>query len=245
MPKTERIAIARICYGGFHHAAVGDWLARTSHVIVSNFSGLESFWVDRHNVCTARNLAVETARERECDYLLMVDADSCPDCMSQAPPFFDTSINHAMRLGQPCIISAPCVRADGSVCIYQEIEDDDGRHLIHVSPEAAARETGIQIVPAASLALCLIDMRCFYEAPRPFFRFYYTDKTESEIASGEEWFTMNCTERGIPVFCNWDSWCGHAKVKVLGKPPSPVAREATPQERRLWTPHQETNLPPA
>jgi hypothetical protein len=236
-----KIAIARICYGGFHHAAVGDWLARTCHVIVQAGFGLESFWVDRHGVCVARNLAVETAKERQCSHLVMVDGDMAPDCMSGAPPFWDTSIAKARSHGGPCVISAPCVRADGSVCIYQEIEDDDGKHLIHMNSAVAAAETGIKEVPAASLALCLIDMRCFDESPRPYFRFGYTDDTESEVAWGEEAFTANCTERGIPVFCNWDAWCGHSKSHVLGKPKPSVARSP------LWTPggHDADNRSPS
>jgi hypothetical protein len=230
MPTTK-IAIARICYGGFHHAAVGDWLARTCHIIVKSGFGLESFWVDRHNVCVARNLAVETARERGCDYLLSCDSDMAPDCMSGAPPFWDTSIAKAQAMEVPCVISAPSLRADGSVCIFHEIEDDDGTHLMLMGPDVAATESGIQEVPAASLALSLIDMRCFDNVKKPYFRFGYTDDSESEIAWGEESFTVKVREAGLPVFANWDCWCGHSKARVLGKPPKP-----TQVGSRLWTP---------
>ena len=233
--SKPRIAIARIAYGGFHHAAVGDFLARTCHMIArdSRFGGLESFYVDRHGVCTARNLAVETARERECDFLVMVDADMLPDCVPGAAHFWDTSIAHAMSVDRPCVISAPCCKADGTVCIYQEIEDDDGKHLIHVGEDVAAASTGIEEVPAASLALSLIDMRCFDALSRPYFRFGFTDDSESEMAWGEEVFTANCTENGIPVFCNWDAWCGHFKGRVVGKP---VARPLSTMNDEVWVP---------
>lgn len=233
MPKP-RIAIARICYGGFHHAAVGDWLARTCHMIARDirFNGLESFWVDRHSVCVARNLAVETARERDCDFLVMVDADMVPDVNPEVAHFWDSSIAHMLcQQDAPCVVSAPCVRADGSVCIYQEVEDDDGVHLMYITPDVAAASSGIEVVPAASLALSLIDMRCFDALKPPYFRFGYTDETESEVAWGEESFTANCTEAGIPVFCNWDCWAGHSKASVFGKP---QASEVTSSE--LWVP---------
>lgn len=229
-----RVAIARICYGAFHHAAVGDWLARTCHVIVScgQFSGLESFWVNKHNVCVARNFAVEIAKDRHCDYLLMVDADSVPDVIPDAPPFWDTSIAHALAAG-PCVVAAPIERGDGEVVVYQEIEDDDGLHLKFIHEEIAVTATGIQLVPAVSLALSLIDMRCFDGLPLPYFRFGYNDDTQSVVAWTEEVFTANLTEKGIPVFVNWDCWCGHDKRQLRTKP---VVKDVDAKGVSLWVP---------
>ena len=209
---------------------LADWLALTCHKIATDprFSGLESFFVDQHGVCLARNLAVETARQRGCTHLAMIDSDQVPDYISGAPPFWDTSINFMLAVDEPCMVAAPTAKADGTVVVYREVETDDTCQLEFVDNEYAATATGIQQVHAVSLAMSLIDLRCFdiLEAWRPegnqvcppFFRFGYHDRTESSLLFGEESMTMNLTEAGVPVFVNWDCWAGHSKPIIHGKP---------------------------
>ena len=221
MRDPVRISIARLCYQATEHPAVGEWLARTATAILADSRhvvGLNSFWVDRSPVYCARNYAVEIAKQQRADFLVMIDHDMLPDYIPNASAFWDTSFAFAMQHDGPCMIGAPCARADGSVCVFREVETDDTIGLEFWDQEFAATATGIEKVPAVSLALSLIDMRCFEAVKKPYFQFGFADEALTTVSWGEESFGVKLTEAGVPVFVNWDCWAGHSKTIIHGKP---------------------------
>ena len=47
----------------------------------------------------------------------------------------------------------------------------------------------------------------------------HVDEEETEKATTEDvYFTRNLSLAGVPNYVNWDSWAGHVKRKVVGKP---------------------------
>lgn len=119
---------------------------------------------------------------------------------------------------------------------------------------------GFGQVAAGPTGLMMIDMRVFdhpdlvlpwfdYEwegdgtrcehcnQPKPGFR---THKATTE----DVFFTRNCFYADIPVYCAWDSWAGHMKPLIVGKPWAPreeqfhehfleQARRAVPKAARI------------
>ena len=169
---NRRIAICRLCYGAVEHPALGEWLAYTCHSIALDprAGGLETFWIDQAPVYSARNLAVEVARDRKCDLLVTIDNDMQPDYVPGAPRFWDVAWEFWNGYRLPCVVSAPCCTAEGDVPVYQEFEDPDGKHLIFLHKESTVHRTGIERVPASTIALALIDMRCFDQLSPPYIR---------------------------------------------------------------------------
>jgi hypothetical protein len=89
---------------------------------------------------------------------------------------------------------------------------------------------GIKEVGALPTGLIMWDLRLFKETSplitgRPWFKYEYTDVFETEKASTEDVYATReislffSQKNGHnPMFCNWDSWAGHWKPKLVGKP---------------------------
>lgn len=214
-----KIGFVRLAYGGWHHAAVGDWLSRTllDASRKPEITDIASTWFDRSPVYRARNSAVAWALAQGCDYLCMVDADMIPDVNPKASPFWSTSLDFAVSQGHPCVVVAPALNSNNECCIHTERTDALGRHLELMSAQDAVLRTGFEKIAGCGLGLVLIDCRCFDRIPQPYFQFVYTDRSCTEIKFGEDvLFTSMCSSHGIPVYVNWDCWAGHEKRVILG-----------------------------
>ncbi len=84
----------------------------------------------------------------------------------------------------------------------------------------AATKRGIEEVAALPTGLILYDTRLFSVLPPPWYDYEWADEPyRTQKASTEDVFqTRNASLMGLPQFVVWDSWAGHVKQKVVGKP---------------------------
>ncbi len=126
----------------------------------------------------------------------------------------------------PATIAAPYCGPPPNECCYvfhwatwQTDSPDPNFRLEMIPREHAALKSGIQEQSALPTGLILYDMRVFNILPPPWFRYEYKDVAETELASTEDVYqTRNASLLKLPQFCAWDSWAGHIKTKVVGKP---------------------------
>ena len=106
--------------------------------------------------------------------------------------------------------------------------------LTQFTRREASQCSGFMEVAAGPTGLIMIDMRVFDhpDLVLPWFEYewegdgarcphcnqskpgYRMQKATTE----DVFFTRNCFLAGIPVYCNWDSWAGHVKPEIVGKP---------------------------
>jgi hypothetical protein len=187
-----------------------------------------------------RNEAVLSAIKEQCDYILMIDSDMCPDCEDGSRPFWETAWNFMVRRRiresnlalsgcelAPCVIAAPYCGAppDEPVCVLNvrrtngSGNPDSGYVIETMDRHDVARRTGIGRVDAIGTGLILFDTRVFYYLPPPWFAYEYKDAYEASLATTEDVFmTRNASLLDIPVYCAWDCWSGHWKMKLVQKP---------------------------
>jgi hypothetical protein len=99
-----------------------------------------------------------------------------------------------------------------------------------LSRSDAVQRVGIQECAAIGTGVILIDTRVFKHPnlKKPWFDYEWTDEFHHEKASTEDvYFTRNCSLLGMPVYCNWDAWSGHAKPIIVGRPLIPSCDDAS------------------
>ncbi len=233
--------IARFCYSGNGGYAselpqIGDFVADTLHkckadnriekVMRATFSDTP--------ITMTRNIAIKTAQQHKADLLLMIDSDNAPDVEPDGKPFWDTSFNKIYDHYEqgPLVIFAPYCgpppHENPYVFEWRNFESDNPNahfKLEGMTREHAVKYSGFVDVGAGPTGLMLIDMRAINLLSPPYFRYEWTDVTESEKASTEDvYFTRNLSLAGQeklnynPLLCNFDSWAGHAKQKMVRKP---------------------------
>lgn len=200
-------------------------------------------------ITMSRNMAVKNAQQGKYDLLLMIDSDLVPDLnLGLAPwakPFWDTSFDFVyQRLleGKPSVVAAPYCgpppdpRYGGYENPYvfkwetfctDDNKDQQGLRLIGLSRQEAflMRGTGIREAGALPTGLILYSMGAFDLMQPPYFKYEWTDKTESQKGSTEDVYNTReislagCHKYGHNiVFCNHDAWAGHCKTKIVGTP---------------------------
>jgi len=215
-------------YGSYEHGRVGSWLAKTCHWLTSQRErvwGLEEFVLDVAPVYAARNLALMTAQQAECDFLCMVDHDTLPDCEPGAPPFFEVAFDYLydalVHDRPPAWIAAPIQAVNGQVCCHKRRIDPDGaQHLLLMEASETYGLSGIRPVEGSGAGLVVLDLRVLASMEQPWFSNTYKDANCTHLHAGEDiTFTARMTEQmGLPVLCAWDCWAGHDKRVQLGKP---------------------------
>ncbi len=223
-----KVSVARLCYGEYEHARVGSWLAKTMYWLVNQrerVHGIEEWVVNKTApVSAARNLAAMTARQGECDLLVMVDHDMLPDVVQGAPPFIEVAFgflyDNLIADRAPAWVAAPACAEDGRVCVHKLVEAADGsRHLLMMLPEETLGKRGLERVPGTGAGLVMYDLRCLDGMEEPWFESVYADANQTVLHAGEDiHFTAKLTEAGLPVLVAWDCWAGHDKRRPLGKP---------------------------
>jgi hypothetical protein len=233
MPKYS-VMIARFPYGGYELTECVDWLvgtviemkgdARVGEILRKKI-GDTPITMTRNDVCRA-------AQKAGADFILMLDNDVAPDHHLNLPgakPFWASSWefllnNHSPE--NPAIVAAPYCGPPPSENVYVFRWRNRRSRVAHAefqleqfTREEAAERTGIEEVAALPTGLLLMHTSVLEHAPVPWFEYEYTDRYQTHKATTEDvYFTRNVSTRGVPVYCNWDAWCGHDKRNIVGRP---------------------------
>jgi hypothetical protein len=228
MPKYN-VAVARFPYGGFEHTRCVDWLVKTVLKLKADKRVGDVIPIVENDtpITMTRNAACLKARKQGADYLLMLDNDMAPDHEGTAP-FWDSSWEFLLRhRDRPGMIAAPYCGPPPHENVYvfrwrnpaNNHPDDPDFKLEQYTREEAAERIGIEEVAALPTGLLLMDIRALDAVAPPWFYYDYPDDYQAQKASTEDVvFTRNCSFAGVPVYCNWDSWAGHVKQRIVGKP---------------------------
>lgn len=211
-------------------------------------------------ITMTRNRAVLQARERGCDFLLMVDSDMKPDLYDGLDPLakqffpssFDFLVNHYHK--GPACVGAPYCGPPPNECVYvfrwanfQNEHPNPDFALEMYDRHTAAKMVGIQECAALPTGLLMYDMRLFdltepkKEGDKPWFYYEWKDIHCTEKASTED--VTNTRDLSLvgtqklgynPLFCNWDAWAGHWKPKCVGKPTPVGANEVASKLKESW-----------
>jgi hypothetical protein len=193
-------------------------------------------------ITMTRNRAVKAAQQSGADILVMVDSDMAPDChlgpaaaagqVDDAQPFFDVAFNaiYEHHAKGPLVIAAPYGGCPPHENIFafrwrNKMNDPTKFSLEQYTREEAAVLGGLHDAAAAATGLIAYDMRVFDYIKPPYFRYEWTDDTESDKCSTEDvQNTRNLSQAVIaqlgynPLKIAWSSWAGHLKVWCVGKP---------------------------
>jgi len=245
-PRKLKIGIGRFPYAGNGSTAseipeIGDFLFCLGRTLLRDPRVEETVWTAKKvdtPIPMCRNAMCLAAKQAGVDCLLMIDSDNAPDVEIghdiHAKPFWKTAFDLFCRHYDrgPCVIAAPYVgpppdfRYGGLAVPYvfrwATKSNDPGKRGITLelfSREEAAQRSGIEAVAAIGTGVMLLDTRVLDTVPPAWFDYdrdgpYWTRKSSTE----DVYFTRNCNLYGIPVYCLWDCWAGHAKPSMEGRP---------------------------
>lgn len=240
--ESISVVVARFPQERFEHVDVTDYLIGLAHDLATDPLVAEVYWWKTSDtpVTMCRNRAAEFALEKNADLLLMVDNDMSPDRELKegdpnAKPFWETSLKFWLerrRSGKgPCIVGAPyCASPPHEqplVCRWRtQLNDhpDPEFQMKLYTREESLYETGITRVAGLPTGLMLTDVDAFRSLPHPYFYYEWADQKMVEKQGTEDiTFTRDCDFAGVPLYCNWDAWAGHWKLKCVRKPrPLPI-----------------------
>ena len=251
MPKF-RIMLAAFPGGGTTSSHTGPWVTETAITMREDpriGPGNVLLWqMASTPVTMSRNKCLKVAREAEIDVVVMYDNDMKFDLpYPDAVPFWPQAFDFLLEQPVPSVIAAPyCGPPPLEMPYVFRFEDTEGEsanpnfQLKAFTRPEAARMTGITRVAALPTGLMAIDMRALKDIPPPYFYYEFTDETQSEMASTEDVaFSRDLTYAGVPLFCAWQSWAGHIKPKMVGKP-----LEIPPQNVPGWVVDRAHELAP-
>lgn len=223
------------------------WLLRTSAQCAADerIERVEHWYGDDTPITMVRNRCVLDAIKKGVDVLVMLDNDNVPHKNFFWSTF---EFVYAEYDSLPVVVAAPYCGPPPheNVYIFQweslTSDDPDGAArftLEQYSRERAALMTGIKPVASAPTGCIMIDMRVFtgfsghskmpvgsqLKLPLPWFYYEYTDASHSAKKSTEDIvFSRNLAalfqtaiEEDV-LFCNWDAWARHDKIKGVRKP---------------------------
>lgn len=221
------ILIARFPYGGFEYHKCTDWLVKTVIEMKSDprIDDIHHVALNDTPITMTRNKACRLAQLKGVDFILMIDNDMVPD-YQYTQPFWGSSFDFMLAQPRPCMIAAPYCGPPPVENVYifrwrtnQSHHNNPDYSLAQYTREEAAQMAGIEEVAALPTGLLLMHTAVLGYIPTPWFDYNYTDEYELEKDTTEDvYFTRNCSLSGIPVYCNWDSWAGHVKPKIVPKP---------------------------
>lgn len=254
-PEKLNVFIGIPSYGGnggiaSEHPDVRDWLIYTIVAMKGDERIGKIVWRTFNDtpITMVRNDIVQCAKENDCQLLVMVDSDQCPDLYlgkdPNAKPFWNTSFdflwNHYEKgpvvIGAPYCGPPPHPTKGGGENVYvftwhsNESPTYGGPHrstpiMNQMSIPHAQMMSGIQECAALPTGVILYDMRCFDYIEHPYFDYEWTDETRRKKASTEDCYNTRNISLGVmlkldynPVFCNFDAWAGHWKPKCVGRP---------------------------
>jgi len=224
--------------------AVGPALQNHKRVGGVQVSYTQGYPTDR-----VRNAACMQARRDGFSFLLMLDDDQVPDLLWRKDPeaqeFLPTALDFMLAHDGPCCVGAPYCSAPPSqevvVMKNREYAPDHpsctGVKIDKYTRDEAAVLKGIQRVAALPTGCLLIDVRALEVLPPPWFAYEYDDPPwNTKLASTEDIvFTRNLDWLGVPQYCHWSAWAGHAKSYTTGKPTASPVIDVPGSIYRAWS----------
>jgi glycosyltransferase involved in cell wall biosynthesis len=227
--ETFSILVATFAYEHYVLASQKSWYGKT--MFEAQASGtvkrLAELPIKKFPTDVARNHSVEVAKEGGYDYLLMMDHDIDPH-----PDFWKRSWGWmvAHRATGPCVVAAPyCSGTPERVLAFifenlaTENPDPDFR-IECISRYQAAQLSGFHRVAAVGTGMILWDMRVFDYLAKPYFAYEYNEDCTNADSTEDIVATRNLALQGIPIWCDFDCWCGHLKLRMSHKP-QPLSAE--------------------
>jgi len=237
--------------------SAADWVRRT----MMKAKGDKRFDLVKHArffgtpIPMLRNKCLREARDSGFDWVVMIDSDMYPDREDlkrpSAKPFWDSTVDFVFskHMGVPCLVFAPYCGPPPHENVYVfRWRTKESRHaspdfqLDGYTREEAAILAGIQRAAAGPTGLVLIDLRVLEYLEPPWFYYGYTDRFETDKEMTEDVaFTrdvglapadeLGCPH-GLPIYCNWDAWAIHWKMKASGKPCLLTSDDVSEQYKR-------------
>jgi hypothetical protein len=152
----------------------------------------------------ARNTFVETALEKDCDYVFFMDTD-----MSFQRGTLAMMIRHMASISgevPPIIGGVYCNRGnDFRWHVYKWVEEEEGWHSLKFP-----LNKGLMRVDAIGTGCMLIDVGVFKMLEWPWFEYEYKMfKGNRDRVSEDMTFCKKCMDAGIPIYADTDIKCGH------------------------------------
>lgn len=194
-PRKLNVFIAFFPYGGnggvsSEHPSIRDWLA-TTLLAASKDERIAHFdWQDFCDtpITMTRNEAVEVARKRGADILVMIDSDQHIDMYVGVDPtatkFFDTAFDfiYAKYEKGPHVVAAPYCGPPPHENVYmfqwgnsESLTPDATFECKQFGREEAGLRTGIEPVACAPTGVIMYDMRLFREGDKAILEHPYFD----------------------------------------------------------------------
>jgi hypothetical protein len=213
-----RVLIESICYGSYQRCEITPWVveAYTSYdprQVQVTYGKIDQLYVE-----SARNRACSVALDF--DALVQIDTDMIP-----APGFFQRAVDFLRKHPGSVAIGSPYCGSPAVGCgVHVMRTPDGGSTLVPVTRAEAARATGIELVGAVGTGLFAMNTAALRALSPPYFVTEFTDSRNEIVSCSEDFaFCRKLTRAGGRVYVDWNSWSGHDKRVVVGKPePSEV-----------------------
>lgn len=207
------VAICRIARGKWERTEVGTFLAQALRYQHPRLAHVWDITEDVFGAHVARNHAVAEARRRECGLLFMIDADMVPSLN-----FYPRALEFLLH-NPGAVIASPYLQAVGDAAGVQAFRATEQKTVERYPQEQAFAAKGIEQVFSVGCGLIAFDLKAFDKIEPPYFDFTYADpKWESMAGTEDIYCTGRMSLKGGLVCVDWESWSGHAKEIVLGKP---------------------------
>lgn len=258
-----RLCLARQNGWNLESVEIGTWLFHFGFTVAQSQPPIEqvfSFAVVNHRVPMCRNMCIQAARRHRASHILAIDPDmsidryvegiGAGDPQPGAKSFWREAWPFAVA-HPGSIVAAPYRGGHEDQPVHAFVRDQQN-HLVRVRQETAARLTGWTSVEAIGAGCMLIDMAVFDKLDEAYFYDTYVDKTQTDLRhSSDVEFSLRCRAAGIPLYVNWDCWCGHWQLtcterpglpqkqrpkmveEVSADPSVPVLREPLPYGKRV------------
>ncbi len=216
MAEPRKVMLAVITRSMNVRFSVTTWIFEAYNVVDPSARVYGVNVVSAEPTSCARNTAVKQARDHGlsgADILMQVDDDMVPAAGWYARAL-KVLADHPgpTAVGSPYCGAAPLRRVNVQRC--------DG---VRYSREEAAYLKNVQQVACVGTGLIAANMDAFdaIEAANllPWFDYEYEDKYRCKASCTEDfYFCRVLNAAGGRVFCDWESWSGHDKREVVGKP---------------------------
>lgn len=177
--------------------------------------------------------------------------------------FWESSWEFMLANPNAGMIAAPYCGPEPDACVYvfrwntqHDQQPNPNTRIEMYDRHTAAFETGIKQVAALPTGLCIINMRAVADMRHPRFDYEWKDRhgrgeqkcqtcghpmaheRVAKASTEDVFFSRNMQQgrgdgKGWPIYCNWDAWAGHYKLKCVG-PPQKLPMDFFPQMARRW-----------
>lgn len=220
MNQGTKVAITRISRGSMERVEIGTWLVQCySDPVVDPGTVLHSLdIIDAEPTSAARGKAVMRLREQgygPSDVLIMIDNDMVPP-----DDFYNRAVRFLHDYPGPNVFACP-YRGAAPKRDVQVMTLDGTRRF---DPGEAAARRNIEQVGSMGSGLIACNMAVFDLIERkgllPWFEYTFKDPPfNTDVACTEDIaFCNKLNKAGGRIYCDWESWAGHAKTEIVGKP---------------------------